>query len=184
MNKGDGSAEAWLITFTNQLRSNLPQGEFILTHAPLAPWFSPGKFGGGAYTKVHADVGASIDWYNIQFYNQNEYTDCNGLINTSSSVWPQTSVLEIVAGGVPADKVVLGKPATGADANNGFVDTATLATCVAQGAAAGWNGGVMVWQVSNLSSRLSSQTVLLTRSSLQYPNADAAWIATVRGGTF
>jgi len=148
MDKGDGSAEEWLITFTRQLRGNLPQGEFIVTHAPLAPWFTPEKYGGGAYNKVHAEVGDSIDWYNIQFYNQMEYTDCAGLIHTSSSVFPKTSVLEIVAGGVPAEKVVLGKPATGADANNGFIEPATLATCVAEAVAEKWNGGVMVWQVS------------------------------------
>lgn len=33
MNKGDGHAEAWLITFTQTLRNALPQGQYILTHA-------------------------------------------------------------------------------------------------------------------------------------------------------
>jgi chitinase len=159
MDRQDGSAEAWLTAFTNQLRVNLPQGEYILTHAPLAPWFSPGKYASGAYTKVHADVGASIDWYNIQFYNQGttEYTTCEGLMTASSSVWPGTAVSELIAAGIPADKVVIGKPATAADANNGLIDAATLATCVAQGAAAGWNGGVMAWQVSTIHSSATSQ---------------------------
>ncbi|KAF8634561.1 hypothetical protein AX17_004151 [Amanita inopinata Kibby_2008] len=31
--KGDGSAESWLITFTQTLRAQLPQGQYILTHA-------------------------------------------------------------------------------------------------------------------------------------------------------
>lgn len=30
---GTGSAENWLISFTTQLRSQLPAGEFIITHA-------------------------------------------------------------------------------------------------------------------------------------------------------
>ena len=30
---GDGKAEAWLATFTKQLRTLLPQGSYILTHA-------------------------------------------------------------------------------------------------------------------------------------------------------
>ena len=30
---GNGSAENWLISFTKQLRSQLPQGQFIITHA-------------------------------------------------------------------------------------------------------------------------------------------------------
>ena len=33
MNLGDGSAEAWLATFTQTLRQTLPVGQFILTHA-------------------------------------------------------------------------------------------------------------------------------------------------------
>ncbi|KAG5644170.1 hypothetical protein DXG03_009011 [Asterophora parasitica] len=69
VNAGDGSAEAWLASFTRQLRNQLPHGQYLLTHAPVAPWFSPGKFGGGAYLKVHKTVGSLIDWYNIQFYN-------------------------------------------------------------------------------------------------------------------
>ena len=43
-------------------------GEFILTHAPLAPWFSSSKYPAGGYTKVHAEVGDLIDWYNLQYY--------------------------------------------------------------------------------------------------------------------
>lgn len=33
MNKADGKAEQWLIDFTNALRTDLPQGQYILTHA-------------------------------------------------------------------------------------------------------------------------------------------------------
>ena len=33
MNAGDGKAQAWLETFTKTLRSQLPQGQYILTHA-------------------------------------------------------------------------------------------------------------------------------------------------------
>lgn len=35
INAGDGKAEAWLTSFTQQLRTQLPQGQFILTHARL-----------------------------------------------------------------------------------------------------------------------------------------------------
>jgi chitinase len=44
--------------------------EYILTHAPLAPWFTPSKYPGGAYLKIHQTVGSLIDWYNVQFYNR------------------------------------------------------------------------------------------------------------------
>ena len=33
MDKRDGTAEKWLITFTQELRKQLPQGKYLLTHA-------------------------------------------------------------------------------------------------------------------------------------------------------
>ncbi|KAF4610765.1 hypothetical protein D9613_006970 [Agrocybe pediades] len=158
---GDGKAEAWLISFTKQLRVQLPQGTYLLTHAPVAPWFSPSKWGGGGYLKVHSTVGSLIDWYNIQFYNQgvSEYTTCANLLTTSSSTWPQTALFQIASNGVPLSKIVIGKPATSGDANNGFMSTSTLATCLQQAKNQGWNGGAMVWE---------------------YPRANAAWISAVR----
>ena len=33
MDKSDGSAESWIATFTKQLRTQLPKGQFILSHA-------------------------------------------------------------------------------------------------------------------------------------------------------
>ena len=64
-----GVGEAWLATFTPTLRQTLPQGQFILSHAPLGPWFQPGFCPGGCYLTVDKTVGSLIDWYNIQFYN-------------------------------------------------------------------------------------------------------------------
>ncbi|KAH9940901.1 glycoside hydrolase family 18 protein [Epithele typhae] len=156
-----GSAEAWLITFTTALRKQLPVGQYIVTHAPVAPWFTPSSYPGGGYLKVHSAVGNLIDWYNIQFYNQgaSEYTTCSGLITASSSTWPQTALLQIAANGVPMEKLVIGKPATTGDANNGYIAPSTLATCVQQAKNKGWTGGVMTWQ---------------------YPDAGTAWITTVR----
>ncbi|KAI0924722.1 hypothetical protein AcW2_005518 [Taiwanofungus camphoratus] len=61
-----GTAEAWLVTFTQQLRSQLPEGQYIITHAPVAPWFSPNMWTGGGYLYVDQQVGDIIDWYNIQ----------------------------------------------------------------------------------------------------------------------
>ncbi|KAF9475015.1 glycoside hydrolase [Pholiota conissans] len=145
---GDGKAENWLISFTKQLRTKLPQGTYLLTHAPVAPWFSPNRWGGGGYLKVHSSVGSLIDWYNVQFYNQgaSEYTTCANLLTTSSSTWPQTAVFQIAASGVPMSKIVIGKPATASQASNGFMSTSTLASCLKQAKASGWNGGAMVWQ--------------------------------------
>jgi chitinase len=114
MNKQDGSAEKWLVDFTKALRAKLPSPKYIITHAPVAPWFSPDKYKTGAYLTVDKQVGSMIDWYNLQFYNQgaSEYTDCAGLFDKSSSQWPKSSVFEIAASGVNLNKLVVGKPAT------------------------------------------------------------------------
>ncbi|KAE9394715.1 glycoside hydrolase [Gymnopus androsaceus JB14] len=165
INAGDGKAEAWLASFTKQLRVQLPQGQYILTHAPVAPWFSPGKFGGGAYLKVDSTVGSLIDWYNVQFYNQGitEYTTCAGLLTSSSSTWPNSALFQIAASGVPLNKLVIGKPATTGDASNGFMSTSTLASCLATAKNSGWNAGAMVWE---------------------FPDASSSWIQAVRASSF
>ncbi|KAK0188965.1 glycoside hydrolase family 18 protein [Armillaria mellea] len=158
---GDGTAEQWLADFTTQLRVTLPKDSYILTHAPVAPWFSPTHYGGGGYLKVHEMVGDMIDWYNVQFYNQgtDEYTTCDGLLNTSSETWNGTALFQIADNGVDLSKLVIGKPATASDASNGYMDPDTLATCLGTAKDQGWDGGAMVWQ---------------------YPHGDVSWITTVR----
>ncbi|KAJ7833469.1 glycoside hydrolase [Mycena leptocephala] len=167
-NAGDGKAEAWLISFTTQLRTILPQGTYIITHARA---YSPLRLvlsecmGRGGYLKVHASVGSLIDWYNVQFYNQgtSEYTTCDNLLTTSSSTWPGSAVFQIGASGVPLSKIVIGKPAGTGDGNSGFMSASTLATCLATAKNKGWTGGAMVWE---------------------YPDAAAAWIQTVRASSW
>ncbi|KAF8123597.1 glycoside hydrolase family 18 protein [Boletus edulis] len=164
-NGGGGAAESWLIRYTKQLRTRLPQGQYILSHAPVAPWFSPTMWSGGGYLAVHKSVGSLIDWYNVQFYNQgtSEYTTCSGLLTASTSAWPESALFQIAANGVTLEKLVIGKPATPPDASNGYMNPSTLASCVSQAASKGWGAGVMAWQ---------------------YPDATSAWITTVCGNTW
>ena len=77
-----------------------------------------------------------------------EYTTCEGLLTASSSTWPQSALFQIAANGVSLDKLVIGKPATAGDASNGYIAPATLATCLQQAQAQGWDAGAMVWEVS------------------------------------
>ena len=76
-----------------------------------------------------------------------EYTTCAGLLTTSSSTWPNSSLFQIAASGVPVNKLVIGKPANSGDASNGYIDPSTLAGCLAQAKAQGWSAGAMVWEV-------------------------------------
>ncbi|TFY59963.1 hypothetical protein EVJ58_g5451 [Rhodofomes roseus] len=156
-----GTAEAWLITFTTQLRKQLPASDYIITHAPVAPWFASNLWKNGGYLKVNTEVGDLIDWYNVQFYNQgtSEYTTCDGLLTNSSSTWPDSALFQIISSGVAQEKLVIGKPGTSGDANNGYMSTSTLATCVEQAKGKGWDAGVMVWE---------------------YPDAGSSWITAVR----
>ncbi|KAI0028668.1 glycoside hydrolase family 18 protein [Vararia minispora EC-137] len=164
-NDGSDRAVKWLVAFTRHLRERLPVDKYIISHAPVAPWFGRGYAGGG-YLAVHAAVGPLINYYNIQFYNQGgDYATVDSLLNKSGSAQPGTSLFEIHTNGVAFDKLVIGKPAAKEDANggDGYMAPAALAQAVAQAKAKGWNGGVMTWE---------------------YPHGDAGWIKTVRGAAF
>ncbi|PIL36415.1 hypothetical protein GSI_00103 [Ganoderma sinense ZZ0214-1] len=164
MNKGDGKAERWVSDFTRTLRKTLPKGQYILSHAPLAPWLAPhNQFKAGAYVKINKDVGSLIDWYNVQFYNQGLYSDCNSLISSSGGAFPGTSLFEIPKHGIPLNKLVIGKPATGSDGSNGIMSSGALGECVKKAKSKGWKGGLMVWQ---------------------FPHGNSAWMHSAKGGVF
>jgi chitinase len=150
--KGDGSGENWLITLTKVLRANLPTGS-IITHAPQAPYFS-GKalYPKGGYMTVDQTVGSMIDFYNVQFYNQGVgiYDTPQGLFNVSGSWCPNSSINEMIAAGIPGTKIVLGKPPTTADANNGWMSADVLNKAILDNYAYnGWKTGIMFWQLTS-----------------------------------
>jgi chitinase len=145
-----GTAEAWLITFQTELRSLLPS-PYLISHAPLAPWFVASDYtnGGGGYAHVNQEVGSGIDFYNVQFYSQgaSEYTDCTTLLTAAASPWQGSSLFEIANNqGVELNKLVIGKPVDSSAASNGYMDAGTLAGCVTQAKGQGWNAGLMVWE--------------------------------------
>ncbi|KAH9074755.1 glycoside hydrolase [Lactarius deliciosus] len=152
-----GSAVAWLKTFTKQLRVHLPQGSYILTHAPVAPWFQPDAWSGGGYLAIDQAVGNLIDW------GSSMYTACTGLLTKSGGAFPGSSVFEINANGVSLNKIVIGKPAVKGDAANGYMSPSTLASCLVTAKKMGWSAGVMTWE---------------------FPNAEASWISAVRSKVF
>ncbi|KAI0772405.1 glycoside hydrolase [Trametes elegans] len=158
-----GVGEAWLVALTKTLRAQLPKGQFILSHAPVGPWFQPGFCPGECYLTVDQEVSNLIDWYNIQFYNQSPspgYDDCSTLLHDAGG----SSILEITKSGVDVDKLVIGKPGTKADVTNGgFIDPDTLGKCVKEAVSNGWKAGVMAFQ---------------------FPHADSAWISVVKGNSF
>ena len=146
MNRGLG--EAWLIAFTKKLRQMIP--DHVLTHAPQAPYFCKENYKNGAYITVHEQVGHLIDFYNVQFYNQVDttYDTYERLFVKSVGFFNKTSVKEINERGIPLEMLVVGKPATPADASNtGYMNQTALGHAVTRAVQEStWRAGVMFWQ--------------------------------------
>ena len=146
--------------------------------------------------------------YNVQFYNRKSsysyehtnhvpltsyrhayaespspgYENCDTLFRSAGG----SSVFEICASGIPADKIVVSKPGSALDTTNGgFMEPAMLGICVAQAVQGGWNAGVMAYQVSAVWAE-SSQNIFtpLSWPPTQYPHANTSWLAAVKGKSF
>jgi chitinase len=147
-----GTGEAWLISFQLKLRELLPH--HIIAHAPQAPYFKEEFYRNGAYMTVHRQVGHTIDYYMVQFYNQGDtkYDSYEQLFTKATGgAFPGTSVKEIAARGVPLQKIVVGKPVVQADAaNTGWVDQAQLGQWALRAYNEfGWYAGIGHWQFKN-----------------------------------
>ena len=141
----------YLVDATNAAKAILGDSRFI-THAPLAPYFGPqdasywaGSLGG--YSEVYRQAGSQIDFFNIQYQGETMYVDYPGLYVESGGDFPGTSVGEITTYGVPLEKLIVGKPLRGEDADNGYVDPTTLGIFIAS---SGAPLGVMTWQYPGL----------------------------------
>ena len=143
-----GTGEQWVITFQTKLRELLPN--HIISHAPQAPYFKEEHYINDAYMAIHRAVGHTIDFYNVQFYNQGNtrYDSYAELFTNATGFFSGTAVKQIIDRGVPSDKIVIGKPATPADAaNTGYVSPQDLGLWGVQGFNQfQWKTGYMFWQ--------------------------------------
>jgi chitinase len=117
-----GTGEEWIIRFHTQLRSRLPT--HIISHCPQAPYFKSEAYKNGAYSTIHNKIGSTIDFYNTQFYNQGDtkYDTYEELFIKATGFFSGTSVQELINRGIPAKKIVVGKPAALVDVmNTGYV---------------------------------------------------------------
>jgi chitinase len=97
----------------------------LISHAPQAPYFSTTQYRNGGYITVNKQVGTTIDFYNVQFYNQGgtTYDSYDALFKVSIGWSTGTAVKQMIDAGIPSNKIVVGKPATPSDASNtGFVN--------------------------------------------------------------
>jgi len=149
MNAGKG--EDWLISITKTLRELLPQGKYIISHAPQAPYFmGKPQYPNGGYLTVDAAVGDLIDFYNVQFYNQgtSAYSTYNTLFQQTDGWAKGTSVMEMEHAGIPLSRILIGKPITQGDASNtGYIPVGTFRSILQQAMSSiQWKGGFMGWQ--------------------------------------
>ena len=157
--KGSLNYVDWIIRLNTATR-NLLGSQYTISHAPVAPyfgckgvndWTGPSK----GYTKINQET--DIDYFIVQFYNQgpNCYVDYNGLFKSSCSVFPRTSILELVACDVPMNKIVLAKPIAPNDASNGYIPAVELGKlmntatqngiCFRGYAGWQWNPSALLW---------------------------------------
>jgi len=141
-----GTATDWLVTVTEAIKDAMPDA--IVSHAPQAPYFMSSYKSN--YLQVEQQAGSLIDFYNVQFYNQDTtgYDTYETLFVKADGWAAGSSVGEIHAAGIPLEKILVGKPMVKADADNtGYVPVASLASFIEQGIAAGIaSGGAMTWQ--------------------------------------
>lgn len=142
----------WLVDASRAAREVLGPGS-IVTHSVPAPYFGsrggtnwPGYSGG--YSTVYKQV-PDIDWFNIRFYQQNCYnSDYQSLFINSDydcPVLPGSAVKEIVAHGIPINKIVLAKP-TQPDVD-GYIDPQLFQGWLNRATIdLGWQAGLCLWQ--------------------------------------
>jgi hypothetical protein len=128
----------------------------------------------------------STQW-NVKFYNQGMYNDCNGLLTQSGSPFPGSSLFELASAGWPLDKPAspyvvpsLRSPLVAkhqCSENDGYIAPNDLAACIGQAKAWGWNGGVMSWQVRWLLPRPILQVLMIL---LQAPRLRRGVMVSVR----
>eukprot|EP00475_Leptophrys_vorax_P013624 TRINITY_DN199_c0_g1_i2.p1 TRINITY_DN199_c0_g1~~TRINITY_DN199_c0_g1_i2.p1 ORF type:complete len:331 (-),score=77.92 TRINITY_DN199_c0_g1_i2:34-1026(-) len=162
---------AWLTTVTNTARQVLGSSATI-THAPQGPYF--GTIGGSDWTGTTGGYSAveknsKIDWYNMQFYNQGPtcYFDYTTLFVTSCSTFPNTAIKQVLANtGMSANKIVVGKPITTADASNGFLSAGDFGALLNTGISNGFDiGGYMGWKWEVEATTWVSQVGIVTVAS-------------------
>lgn len=153
-----GPAIPWIADCSKYARAvfNLhPLKTYYISHAPQGPYLGAWACGGVTtgckfgYVEAYLRAEGSIDWLNIQYYNQGQgvYDSYEQqFVKNTASIGLQTAVAEIQANGVPLGAIVVGKPLAPHDASNGFVNAGTLSDWVRRARSElGWDGGTMFW---------------------------------------
>ena len=149
---------AFLAGLSNLLKAEPGFAGRLISHAPQPPYLYPGAYPSypqGPYQAVMAEGGASIDWLNIQYYNNPWYVGASAadqaqkVAGISGGGFP-SSILDLSKTIAPA-KLVLGRVTSADNGGSGYLDAAdtasALVTPLAQALGSSF-GGVMGWEFS------------------------------------
>lgn len=161
----------FLTDLTIQLRLQLPSGEgWLLTHAPQPPYLSSdpnwSSNGIGGYIPVLNAIADKIDWVNMQYYNNPGFLTAAAAVQNYHDIVNGWSGIPNVPdfAGLPASKLVVGKPALPGDAGSGWLPAQDVANDIIAPLVASYGtefGGAFSWQFAS--------------------DPDGAWAATVAG---
>ncbi|KZK97551.1 MULTISPECIES: glycosyl hydrolase family 18 protein [unclassified Pseudovibrio] len=169
------NAVNFLVSLSQKLKAALPSDQSIITHAPQPPYLDPTWYG-GPYLKVMEQAHDVIDYLNIQYYNNSPWVgdtpaDETRLVAGTTGNPPQsTSIVGLQKAGIPAEKLLVGKPTAkgnaGPSANNGYIPAEDLVEYVIDplNKAEQEFGGAMGWQFAK---------------SPESPDLATEWISTV-----
>ncbi len=132
----------FLTDLTNGLAQKLPPGQNIITHAPAPGYFYSSDIYDNAYTKILAQTGDSISWFNCQFYNNSEYDE-----PASTKVSSYSTIAETTS----ASKLLVGAPVGDGAAGSGYLPVNQFIGDVIgplRQQYPGAFGGVMGWEFS------------------------------------
>lgn len=140
-----GYMHTFLVDSHKAARKVLPASEgYLLSHAPMGPYVSTAFATDEGYLRYLKAYQHEIDFFSVQYYNQETYTQCTQFTDKSPK-WPGSSLKEIMDYGIAKEKIVLGKPIA-IGAGQQYIDPATLHQC---GCTAirnyGGFGGWMTW---------------------------------------
>lgn len=134
----------FMINLTQALYGALPASARLISHAPQAPYFFPTW--SSAYIRIMEAVGTQIDFLNLQYYNNPGFQEPSFILGTSAG-----SVAGMIAAGIPATKIVIGKPVGQNDAGSGWMPVSDIVGQIVTPLVSTYRyiGGVMGWQAAS-----------------------------------
>ncbi|WP_109316956.1 glycosyl hydrolase family 18 protein [Pseudovibrio ascidiaceicola] len=180
LGQGGYDAVKFLVSLSQKLKAALPSDQNVITHAPQPPYLDP-NWHGGPYLQVMEQAHSVIDYLNIQYYNNPPWVgytaaDETKFVAGTTGTPPQsTSIVGLQKAGIPAEKLLVGKPTAKDNAGSGYISAEDLVNFVI----APLNttkqefGGAMGWQfaVSPSSPDLATDWITTVAQSLDLKKA-------------